>query len=64
MTGAKKGVQITDLGWRPDTDPRYSRGWTILSGKFLNPNFRNKSKPTDADDQTSDEEAFKKHNER
>jgi hypothetical protein len=45
-----KGARIVDLGWRNDTDPRYNRGWTFLSGKYLNPNLPSQSKPTEADD--------------
>ena len=36
--------KITYGGLRPDTDPIYERGWTILTGRNLSANSSNRSK--------------------
>ena len=36
--------KIIHGGLRPDTDPIYKRGWTILTGRNLNSDFASRSK--------------------
>ena len=42
-------------GLRPDTDPIYERGWTILTGRTLSCNLpRDKPDESDSNEETAD----------
>ena len=42
-------------GLRPDTDPIYERGWTILTGRNLSCNLpRDKPDESDSNEETAD----------
>jgi hypothetical protein len=47
--------KITYEGLRPDTDPIYERGWTILTGRNLSCNLhRDKPDESDSNEETTD----------
>ncbi len=47
--------KIINGGLRPDTDPIYERGWTILTGRNLSRNLpRDKPDESDSNEETAD----------
>ena len=47
--------KIINGGLRPDTDPIYERGWTILTGRNLSCNLpRDKPDESDSNEETAD----------